>query len=117
MDAVESMIEFYKNKERMCKAERNNDFCTRCEMPDCEVFTSKDIEKAVEIVEKWSKENPQETYATHFIKLHPKTLKASNRPGFCRGNIYGFKKGIVAEFCNASNCDACWNEPYTEDKP
>lgn len=70
MDAVEFLTE----KRRMCDSSRDCCDCklykpkTKCCFID---KTKEDAEKAVEIVERWSKEHPRKTRASEFLKLFP----------------------------------------------
>lgn len=111
MDAVK----FLKEKKRMCNSYWN--FCTKCEIHnqgnelECEKFMKMFPEQTVDIVEKWSKEHPQETRLTQFLKHYP------NAQMSCRGipqacvRTFGFN---VDGGCISTNCIKCWNTPLDE---
>jgi hypothetical protein len=80
----------------------------------------KNPEKAVKIVERWSKDHPQETYKIHFLKAFPNAEQDSGGPRSCRFNIYGREnKSTLNCQRGHTGCVACWDEPYpgkTEEK-
>ena len=85
------------------------------EMPDvgrCSELILKYPEKAVELVEKWSKEHPERTYLTDFLAKYPNArLDGSGTPfGICVADL-----GII-KCCpgSACNCKDCWNTPVEE---
>ena len=71
MDAVK----FLKEKRRMCE----NRLCDECHLSNrkngtdygCRSFIEKFPEKAITVVEKWSKEHPVETRQSKFLKAYP----------------------------------------------
>lgn len=73
MDAVE----FFKAKDRMCKMYWGN--CKICDLSSdnnamnmgCSSFVEKYPEKAVAIVERWTKNHPKKTRQSEFLKLFP----------------------------------------------
>lgn len=77
-------IEFLKAKDRMCKSfndncknKDGNNFCCglRYEADksgeSCEEYISNRPTKAVEIVERWTKDHPKKTRQSEFLKLFP----------------------------------------------
>jgi len=71
-------IKFIKERDRMC---RTYDDCKGCPLEaddDCTDFPNGSPERAVEIVEKWSEENPVKTRQSEFLKLHPNATLDSN---------------------------------------
>lgn len=74
----------------------------------CREFESLYPEQAIEIVQKWSDENPQKTYLTEFLKHYPNAqLNDDGTPeGICPHQL-GLKSSIVD--CN-NGCIKCWNQ-------
>lgn len=106
MDAVK----YLKERSRMCKSfevcsdgcpfrrEDENDFCSR--------LIDNDFEQAVEIVEKWSKENPQKTILQDFLEKYPNArIDSKGRPVSCPENL-----GYPTD-CELVKCCDCWNRP------
>lgn len=68
MDAVK----YLKERNRMCDS--YNNMCDGCgfgKVPKCNRTEDDNPEKAVEIVEKWSKEHPMKTRQSEFLKMFP----------------------------------------------
>ena len=82
------------------------------EMPDvgrCSELILKYPEKAVELVEKWSKEHPERTYLTDFLKKYPNAKIGKNgNPVTCPISLGYTKK------CPQIDCKDCWNTPVEE---
>ena len=75
---------------------------------------NKNAKKAIEIVQKWSNEHPNKTYAQDFFEKFPKAQSGSDgTPFVCRKEIYG---GERPKFdCGyTGTCENCWNEPMEE---
>ncbi len=71
-------------------------------------------EKAVEIVEKWAKENPVKTYKSVLLEKLPNVeLTINGIPSPCIKNYFG-KKGV--EKCETGYCKDCWNREYKEEE-
>lgn len=114
MDAVK----FLKEKKRMCDS--FDDYCTDC--TGCEIeskssgmhcaeYIEKYPEQAVEIVEKWSEEHPEETRLTQFLKHYPNApMDDDGTPEVCVNEL-GLNRD---EGCVAMNCIRCWNTPIEE---
>ena len=69
-------------------------------------------ERAVEIVEKWSKEHPRKTMLQDFLKKYPKAmLREDGMPYGTCPYVLGYDE---AKECNYLNCNACWNRPLEE---
>ncbi len=106
------VVRFIKEKNRMCDSSDEN--CTGCEIHRkklnlcCSTYIEKYPEQAVSIVEKWSKEHPQETRLSRFLKYYP------NAPLDMYGIPYTCVKifGIVEyEYLCSDDCPNCWNTP------
>lgn len=118
MDAVK----FLKEKKRMCDSFDNYcTDCTGCEIESkssgmhCAEYMEKYPEQTVEIVEKWSKEHPQETRLTQFLKHYPNApLDMYGIPCACVKDL-----GIVEYeyLCSddCTDCPDCWNTPIEEE--
>lgn len=117
MDAVKFLNEYYRLCKTYFNTNRGNK-CTGCsfEINDfsCYIFhiTTKP-EKAVEIVEQWSKEHPVKTYKDDFLEKFPKTAypeeKLYKHSRWC--DLYNY--GDCDKNDNA-NCKDCWNESMGE---
>ena len=108
MDAVK----FLKERDRMCDS-YGSDSCGTCKISKargamrCYDFQKKHPERAVEIVEGWSEEHPEETYLTQFLKYYPNALMTDNGiPKLCV-NVLGLEKD--GECSTILNCIDCWN--------
>lgn len=106
MDAVK----YLKERSRMCK---NHTCCSSCplneEARDCRNTEKINPEEAVEIVEKWSKENPQKTILQDYVEKHPNApLRESGLPKYVCPNLLGY---IGMEQGTCPDCLGCWNRP------
>lgn len=106
-------LKFLEERERMCNSsydkEMQCDLClARHESGICMVgFEYKSFwPKAIEIVEKWSKEHPKKNRKSEFLKNYPKALIDK------RGNpIFCVKALGYEEDCGPQdNCSKCWNK-------
>lgn len=117
MDAVK----FFKEMDRMCKAYCDNPYgerdCKGCPLEigvdECmrvDMEESEKIVEIVEIVERWSKENPVKTYKDDFLEKFPnaKTIDGELVIQWCR--VYN--KGE----CNypSQKCVNCWHQALGE---
>ena len=68
-------------------------------------------EQAVEIVEKWAKENPVKTYKSVFLERMPNTKVEDNSdlPG-CPHRYFNISRDCI------NNCVDCWNREYKEEE-
>lgn len=119
MDAVK----YVKTKLRLC---RSKDSCSECPLQDKEnCCCIKDkieyVEKAVQIVEEWAKDNPAKTRQSEFLKkfpdaylsaitrLLPCSLDKTLKPLRCA------KYGYLSITCRCDRCrDDYWNEEVTD---
>jgi len=111
-------VEYLKIKGRMTKNCTIN--CTKCPFDDsnsskhidCMEFESKYPEQAVEIVEKWAKENPVKTYKSVLLEKFPNaSLSENGVPRGCPRNLFNIDNGQ----CPATTCVKCWNREYKEE--
>lgn len=121
MDAVK----FFKEKKRMCKS--FGEGCTGCmihissHVLRCFQFCEKYPEKAVDIVEEWSAEHPQETYLTQFLKHYPNArLDSDGTPiCLCPSDLGLMNVDGCTRKCPHPNaedyCKECWNTAIKEE--
>ena len=110
-------VEYFKEKERMTKG--CNVLCSDCPLSksnngvdeSCGNLAKRFPEKAVEIVENWSKEHPVKTYLDDFLEKYPNAPTTSEGiPRTCLENLYD-----VSVNCVVTRCRDCWKRPLTED--
>lgn len=108
MDAVI----FFKEKRRMCVSIGG---CTGCLINTmkgvlwCPQFCEKYPERAVDIVETWSAEHPQETRFTYFLKCFPNAILLEDGVPL---RVCPHFLGICKDKCSSMrNCKECWNRP------
>lgn len=106
MDAVE----FLKERSRMCEMYGK---CECCELVrggcNCMPYETGNPEKVVEIVEKWSKDNPAYTYYDEFCKRFPKHKYLTFNHlavNLCVNSLFG------TEYDCRKFCDKCWKQEY-----
>jgi hypothetical protein len=82
---------------------------------DCGMGAIYAPEKAIEIVQEWSKAHPQRTRLTVLLEQYP-ALKNIDRPfdEFCAGTMYGFDCTHDSDMYYDS-CEECWNKPVDGD--
>lgn len=106
---------FLKERKRMCDT---HTLCHYCDIGKhrvfgdlCRNFCAENAEVAISIVQKWSDEHPQKSYAEVFLGKFPKQHIEHTNPEWrrriCRTEIFG---GV----CKHGGCEKCWNEPYDE---
>lgn len=111
MDAVK----YLKEKQRMC--EKYID-CLDCPLDEvkskhhitCVMTEKTHSEEAVEIVEKWSAENPEKTILQDFLEKYPNVqLNGYGCPSFCPSLLgYDRNKSCLPD---EMRCPVCWNRP------
>ena len=114
MDAVE----YVKTRYRLCGSK---DSCSECPLQDkenccCITDTIEYVEKAVQIVEEWAKDNPVKTRQSEFLKLFPNAQKLDGIINICPILIdEGYKS---TSECLGTRCNVCrqlfWNEEVTD---
>lgn len=73
----------------------------------CKALEIEHPETAVEIVEKWSAENPQKTILQDFLEKYPKAqLCDDGTPNVCPKDL-----GISNMCVSLNDCHDCWNRP------
>lgn len=112
---------FIKEMERLCQYYKDTgcNFCVLDRNMLCGDFIMKYPKKAIEIVQKWSNENPQKTLLSEFLEHNPKTKL--NSDGF-PSNIVPCNLGLIERKDICKNrclyyydkgypCYDCWNTP------
>lgn len=105
MDAVK----YLKERNRMC--DTFDLLCSGCPLgnsvEDCDDLQRERPEKAVEMVEKWSKENPEKTILQDFLEKYPNAqLCDDGTPNVCPKDL-----GISNMCVSLNDCHDCWNRP------
>ncbi len=111
-------VDYLKAKGRMTK--KCNIGCAECLLD--KNYNDKNIEcvnlegeypkKAVEIVEKWAKENPPKTYLSVLLEKFPNVELSSNEvPILCPYELFD----IDGRTCPGCTCVECWNREYKEE--
>lgn len=109
-----NIVNFYKEKDRLTKNCKIR--CEECPLSrvnnkskdqyGCYDFINKHAEKAVEIMQKWSDENPVKTRLDDFKEKYLNHTRYRNgRPHVCCKNL-----GYIDE-CPITECSECWNMP------
>lgn len=121
MDAVT----YIKEAMRMCKSSDDN--CEHCPAKIekfCPISLCRTVmndmhgneEKAVSIVEQWSKDHPVKTRQSEFLKMFPHAQKQYGIINICPLSVD--KDHKTNSECLKSNCGGCrlrfWNEEVTE---
>lgn len=111
---------FIREKERICQYYTDMG-CTFCVLDrnieglSCSDFIVQQPKKAIEIVQKWSNEQPQRTFLTDFIEKHPKAPLDSGYPRVCP-YFLGYMTDHQSDDCPYSeqDCRKCWDTPINE---
>ena len=122
--------EFVKNQRRLCALYiKHEECCPLFRSEYCNRFvnvelTDKVIDEAVDIVEKWAKENPIETNQSKLLKLFPNLIIAENKvfdlcpkvldaDTRCKGTYDISDNGSFE--CDCLGCkNEFWNSEYKE---
>jgi hypothetical protein len=120
-------VEYLKEKARMTNGCGSQCNPVRCPLSSdntaingiglsCTLFEKRYPEKAVEIVEKWAKENPPKTYLSVLLEKLPKAvLDEDGTPAICPHNLFGGKKWDKCKGSTFGGCEICWNREYKEE--
>ena len=75
-----------------------------------------DAIKLVEVIQKWSDEQPKKTYARDFFEKFPKAQSNSDgTPFVCRKRIYGGIRSTLEDCDYTGACYRCWSEPLNDE--
>lgn len=105
-------LEFLKCKDRICRTYACNVCPIWRSRPDqaegCGIFLRKYPEKAISIVEKWSKEHPRKTILQDFLEKYPNALlEMDGTPRICLKEL-GYPTDGYSKGCEC-DCVPCWN--------
>lgn len=113
---------FIKEKERLCQY-YNDIGCSSCVLDrnikglSCCDFIVQQPKKAIEVVQKWSDENPPKTLLAEFLKHYPKTeLNSNGCPNIapCELGIIKQKDECKGKGVYYFHCEKCWNTPIKD---
>lgn len=108
-------LNYVKEFTRMCKEYADDSLycsnsCPLNEMEGCEVIHI--TQEHINIVQKWSDENPIETLMDRFYKMFP---NAPRNPQNLQPMACPYQLGWYEEDgCPEMSCEDCWNRPYIE---
>ena len=105
-------VNFLKEWRRYCGGRRCG-YCNlsehnECGFPACQV---KDFpERAVDVIQKWSDENPVKTRLDDLLEKYPKfeVFSETGRPMY-KPRMFGYCTGCST--CPNNKAEHCWNEP------
>ena len=105
-------VEFIDEKERMCKSlKKSNDGVCSAKCPlryRCHSISSDNVKKAIEIVQKWSDENPVKTIMMDLLEKYPNVRMdiLTDSPDLCPHHL------VYEDYRDCDNdCKRCWNRP------
>ena len=106
---------FIKEKERLCQYYKDKG-CVFCVLDrnikglSCSDFIVQQPKKAIEIVQRWSNEQPPKTFLTDLLEKYPDVPLAKNGyPSICPHHLGYTKEDYIN--CGSSTCQQCWNTP------
>lgn len=109
---------FIKEKERLCQYYKDKG-CVFCVLDrnikglSCSDFIVQQPKKAIEIVQRWSNEQPPKTFLTDLLEKYPDVPLAKNGyPSICPHHLGYTKEDYIN--CGSSTCQQCWNTPIEE---
>jgi len=113
-----NVVNFFRESDRICdlydcpecplSSQNNENHISYC--PDS--LDHENIEKAVEIVQKWSDEHPQRTILEDFLEKYPNApLNENGSPKACP-YLVGYED--EGNCNNYSSCRKCWDRQYEE---
>ena len=107
-------LDYSHEHQRMCEAKHTEiEGCGGCELYDGECFSPSSQEK-IDIVQKWSDENPEpheKTILEDFIEKYPNAdINCKKMPLCCEAIYIGYTK---CHECG-QGCKKCWNRPLSE---
>lgn len=111
-------VEYLRGRKRMCdRYIGNTPACEGCPLDNpnctgCSDYEETCPEEVIRKVEKWVKENPEETILSDFLKKYPNAnLGENDIPFFCCEQLFHKEEG---KHCPKKNCIECWNRPLSE---
>ncbi len=112
MDCSKTEV-FLSEWNRMCNANKE---CGKCSLfamgGTCRNYTQTNPEDAIEIVQKWSDNNPIRTRKSVFLEAFPNAkLDDIGIPFPCAQYIFGTN---YVNCISDTDCVNCWNQPFSE---
>lgn len=120
------MLKFFKERKRMCDTNFNKiHHCSACDgyiekMCAVDIDSNFNYDKqfiidAIQIVEKWSQENPEKTILQDFLEKYPNApLNEAGIPDDVCPFMLGYKKSKEKCVPDEYFCKKCWNRPLEE---
>lgn len=109
----------YPNACRGCPLSCWNNKSPKGDLITCCDILSKEPQKAIEIVQKWSNENPSQTLLTEFLKHYPQTeLNFYGCPNIapCELGLIEMKNMCKNQYISEGEpCKNCWHTPINEE--
>ena len=109
-------LEFLKEWRRICKKEIE---CYKCPisnicMNSMDGRDDKELENAIQAIERWSKEHPKKTYKDVFLEVFPSApTREDGTPKACVIDVFGEN----SVDCKTSGyCGWCWDRECKEDE-
>lgn len=107
-------VEFIKQINRLCEAQED---CKDCPLIGhaCDVNTAtimscyniESVQKMVQIVEQWAKDNPIKTRQSEFLKIFPKAIVSDGAIALCPQFYCVTLLGTDFTGCKPANCANC----------
>ena len=118
-------INFLSEFKRLCDS-RDGCVANAANKEDCPMFVvcdvcfgllcDEDVKTVIEIVQKWSDEQPKKTYMHDFFEKFPKAQSNSDgTPFVCRKRIYGGIRSTLEDCDYTGACYRCWSEPLNDE--
>ena len=109
------IVAFFEEKKRL--TEDCHICCGNCKLSignngtnmSCEELIEKCTKEAVEILEKWSRENPVKTMMDDFFEKFPNAPRKGNGYPICCPNECGYVK--ESKCTTFESCVVCWSRP------
>ena len=106
-------LEFLREHQRMCDTQLNSgESCKGCKLGEiinrgtvCSVWCFKNPEKAIEVVEQWSKEHPRKTRQSVLLEQWPNCMM--NGDGVVRMCPRNVDRMYVCDLSNSVECPDC----------
>lgn len=107
---------YFREKQRMCG--RNT--CFECPLSSnsngknksCSALEQLYTSEAIEIVQRWSNENPQKTLLSEYLERYPQAELENGLPPLCAKVLGQGDEECKHEFNEYySDCRDCWNTP------
>ena len=111
-------LEFLKERKRMCDSFIS---CRSCLIKEekkgfaCGFWIFSNAEKAIAIVENWSKEHPRKTILMDFLEKYPNApLDERGTPEGVCPYLLGYDGANNCGDLSEQKCVKCWNRPMEE---